>query len=51
MTTRFATEEGEEIGEVTAGQLRQVLSDDVFGKFAVLAALLRPYVGRRAATV
>lgn len=35
---RFTTEEEAEIREVTAGQLRQVLSDDAFGKFALLEA-------------
>jgi len=41
---RFTTEEGDEIREITAKQLRQVLSDDAFGKYALLEANLHDFI-------
>ncbi|MFO0615893.1 MAG: hypothetical protein U0414_25080 [Polyangiaceae bacterium] len=35
---RFTTEEGDEVREISAEQLREILADDAFGKFALLEA-------------
>lgn len=41
---RFTSEEGEEIREITASQLREVLADEAFGKFALLEANLQDFI-------
>lgn len=41
---RFTSEEGEEIREITARQLRKVLAEEAFGKFAVLEANLEDFI-------